>query len=163
MEEGSLRCDANISIRPYGQEEFGTKTELKNLNSFNFVRKGLEYEEKRQAEVLLSGGVIEQETRRFDDKTGKTILMRVKEGTDDYRYFPEPDLVDIVIDDAWLERVRESIPELPDARKKRYVEELGLTEYDASVLVVNKDISDFFDEMVKLRRRCKTISELVNG
>ena len=93
MEEGSLRCDANISIRPYGQEEFGTKTELKNLNSFNFVRKGLEHEEVRQAEVLRSGGVIEQETRRFDEKTGKTILMRVKEGTDDYRYFPEPDLV----------------------------------------------------------------------
>ncbi len=148
MEEGSLRCDANISIRPYGQEEFGTKTELKNLNSFNFVRKGLEYEEKRQAEVLLSGGEIKQETRRFDEKTGKTILMRVKEGTDDYRYFPEPDIVDIVIDDAWLERIRESIPELPDARKKRYVEELGLTDYDASVLVVNKPISDFFDEMV---------------
>ncbi|MEL3962524.1 Asp-tRNA(Asn)/Glu-tRNA(Gln) amidotransferase subunit GatB [Lysinibacillus endophyticus] len=148
MEEGSLRCDANISIRPYGQEEFGTKTELKNLNSFNFVRKGLEYEEKRQAEVLMAGGVIEQETRRFDEKTGKTILMRVKEGTDDYRYFPEPDLVDLQIDDAWLERVRESIPELPDARKKRYVEELGLNNYDASVLVVNKEISDFFDEMV---------------
>ncbi|SOB98995.1 aspartyl/glutamyl-tRNA(Asn/Gln) amidotransferase subunit B [Ureibacillus xyleni] len=148
MEEGSLRCDANISIRPYGQEEFGTKTELKNLNSFNFVRKGLEYEEVRQAEVLMAGGVIEQETRRFDEKTGKTILMRVKEGTDDYRYFPEPDLVDLQIDDAWLERVRASIPELPDARKKRYVEQLGLNDYDASVLVVNKEISDFFDEMV---------------
>ena len=91
MEEGSLRCDANISLRPYGQEEFGTKTELKNLNSFNFVRKGLEHEEVRQAEVLMSGGVIEQETRRYDEKTGKTILMRVKEGTDDYRYFSEPD------------------------------------------------------------------------
>lgn len=148
MEEGSLRCDANISIRPYGQEEFGTKAELKNLNSFNFVRKGLEYEEVRQAEVLMSGGEIKQETRRFDEKTGKTILMRVKEGTDDYRYFPEPDLVDLHIDDEWLERIRASIPELPDARKKRYVEELGLNNYDASVLVVNKVISDFFDEMV---------------
>ncbi|MFC7687371.1 Asp-tRNA(Asn)/Glu-tRNA(Gln) amidotransferase subunit GatB [Ureibacillus sp. GCM10028918] len=148
MEEGSLRCDANISIRPYGQEEFGTKAELKNLNSFNFVRKGLEYEEVRQAEVLMSGGEIKQETRRFDEKTGKTILMRVKEGTDDYRYFPEPDLVDLHIDDEWLERVKASIPELPDARKKRYVEELGLNNYDASVLVVNKVISDFFDEMV---------------
>lgn len=148
MEEGSLRCDANISIRPYGQKEFGTKTELKNLNSFNFVRKGLEYEEVRQAEVLMSGGEIKQETRRFDEKTGKTILMRVKEGTDDYRYYPEPDLVDLHIDDEWLERVRQSIPELPDARKKRYVEQLGLNDYDASVLVVNKEISDFFDEMV---------------
>lgn len=148
MEEGSLRCDANISLRPYGQKEFGTKTELKNLNSFNYVRKGLEYEQKRQAEVLMSGGEIKQETRRFDEKSGKTILMRVKEAADDYRYFPEPDLVDLIIDDAWLERVKASIPELPDARKKRYVEELGLTEYDASVLVVNKKISDFFDSMV---------------
>ena len=148
MEEGSLRCDANISIRPYGQEEFGTKTELKNLNSFNFVRKGLEHEEIRQAEVLRSGGVIEQETRRFDEKTGKTILMRVKEGTDDYRYFPEPDLVSLSISDEWIERVRQSIPELPDARKARYEAELGLTAYDASVLVVSKEISDFFDAMV---------------
>ena len=148
MEEGSLRCDANISIRPYGQEEFGTKTELKNLNSFNFVRKGLEHEEVRQAEVLRSGGVIEQETRRFDEKTGKTILMRIKEGTDDYRYFPEPDLVNLSISDEWIERVRQSIPELPDARKARYEAELGLTAYDASVLVVSKEISDFFDAMV---------------
>ena len=148
MEEGSLRCDANISIRPYGQEEFGTKTELKNLNSFNFVRKGLEHEEIRQAEVLRSGGVIEQETRRFDEKTGKTILMRIKEGTDDYRYFPEPDLVNLSISDEWIERVRQSIPELPDARKARYEAELGLTAYDASVLVVSKEISDFFDAMV---------------
>ncbi|GLC90453.1 Asp-tRNA(Asn)/Glu-tRNA(Gln) amidotransferase subunit GatB [Lysinibacillus piscis] len=148
MEEGSLRCDANISIRPYGQEEFGTKTELKNLNSFNFVRRGLEHEELRQANVLLSGGVIEQETRRFDEKTGKTILMRVKEGTDDYRYFPEPDLVRLSIDDAWVERVRASIPELPDARKARYEKELDLTPYDAAVLVINKDISNFFDGMV---------------
>lgn len=163
MEEGSLRCDANISLRPYGQEEFGTKTELKNLNSFNFVRKGLEYEEKRQAEVLLSGGEIKQETRRFDDKTGKTILMRVKETADDYRYFPEPDLVDIVIDDAWLERVKASIPELPDARKKRYVEELGLTEYDANVLVINKDISDFFDAMVKAGADAKLSANWLMG
>lgn len=145
MEEGSLRCDANISIRPYGQEQFGTKTELKNLNSFNFVRRGLEYEEIRQADVLSSGGIIEQETRRYDEKTGKTLLMRIKEGTDDYRYFPEPDLVDIVIDDAWLERVRAEIPELPDARKQRYVEELGLSSYDAHVLTLSKEMADFFE------------------
>ncbi|MCM3389389.1 Asp-tRNA(Asn)/Glu-tRNA(Gln) amidotransferase subunit GatB [Ureibacillus chungkukjangi] len=163
MEEGSLRCDANISIRPYGQEEFGTKAELKNLNSFNFVRKGIEHEEVRQAEVLMSGGEIQQETRRFDEKTGKTILMRVKEGTDDYRYFPEPDLVDLNIDDEWLERVRASIPELPDARKKRYVEELGLNNYDASVLVVNKVISDFFDEMVALGADSKLSANWLMG
>ncbi len=148
MEEGSLRCDANISIRPYGQEEFGTKTELKNLNSFNFVRRGLEHEEVRQAEVLSAGGIIEQETRRYDEKTGKTILMRVKEGTDDYRYFPEPDLVDLVIDDAWLERVRSEIPELPDARKQRYIEELGLSPYDAHVLTLSKDMANFFEATI---------------
>lgn len=148
MEEGSLRCDANISIRPYGQEEFGTKTELKNLNSFNFVRRGLEHEEVRQAEVLSAGGIIEQETRRYDEKTGKTILMRVKEGTDDYRYFPEPDLVDLVIDDAWLERVRAEIPELPDARKQRYIEELGLSPYDAHVLTLSKDMANFFEATI---------------
>ncbi|MDF2068502.1 Asp-tRNA(Asn)/Glu-tRNA(Gln) amidotransferase subunit GatB [Bacillus sp. Cr_A10] len=163
MEEGSLRCDANISIRPYGQEKFGTKTELKNLNSFNFVRKGLEHEELRQAQVLTSGGVIEQETRRYDEKTGKTILMRVKEGTDDYRYFPEPDLVDIVIDDAWLERVRSEIPELPDARKKRYIEELGLPAYDAMVLTLTKEMSDFFEETIALGADSKLASNWLMG
>ncbi|MDI2587024.1 Asp-tRNA(Asn)/Glu-tRNA(Gln) amidotransferase subunit GatB [Psychrobacillus sp. NEAU-3TGS] len=163
MEEGSLRCDANISLRPYGQEEFGTKAELKNLNSFSFVRKGLEHEEIRQAEVLSSGGIIEQETRRFDEKTGKTILMRVKEGTDDYRYFPEPDLVDIVIDDAWLERVRAEIPELPDARKKRYIEELGLPAYDAMVLTLTKEMSDFFEETIALGADVKLASNWLMG
>lgn len=163
MEEGSLRCDANISIRPYGQEEFGTKTELKNLNSFNFVRKGLEHEETRQAQVLTAGGIIEQETRRYDEKTGKTILMRVKEGTDDYRYFPEPDLVDLVIDDAWLERVRSEIPELPDARKRRYIEELGLPAYDAMVLTLTKEMADFFEETIALGADAKLASNWLMG
>ncbi|KZM54030.1 MULTISPECIES: Asp-tRNA(Asn)/Glu-tRNA(Gln) amidotransferase subunit GatB [Aeribacillus] len=163
MEEGSLRCDANISLRPIGQKEFGTKTELKNLNSFNFVRKGLEYEEKRQAEVLLSGGVIQQETRRFDEATGKTILMRVKEGSDDYRYFPEPDLVTLYIDDEWKERVRSSIPELPDARQKRYVEELGLPAYDAKVLTMTKEMSDFFEATVKAGADAKQASNWLMG
>ena len=163
MEEGSLRCDANISIRPYGQEEFGTKTELKNLNSFNFVRRGIEFEEKRQAEVLTSGGEIEQETRRYDEKTGKTLLMRVKEGADDYRYFPEPDLVQLSISDEWLEEVRASIPELPDARKARYVSELGLTEYDAGVLVVSKDISDFFEAMIEEKADAKLAANWLMG
>lgn len=149
MEEGSLRCDANISLRPYGQEEFGTKAELKNLNSFSFVRKGLEHEEKRQEQVLMSGGEIEQETRRFDEKTGETILMRVKEGSDDYRYFPEPDLVDIHIDQEWKDQVRASIPTLPDELKKKYVEEYKLPEYDADILTMNKKMSDFFNEMVE--------------
>ena len=150
MEEGSMRCDANISIRPYGQDEFGTKTELKNLNSFTFVKKGLEYEEKRQEQVILSGGKIEQETRRFDETTGTTKLMRVKEGSDDYRYFPEPDIVPMIISDEWMEEVRKTIPELPDARQRRYQEELGLPAYDAHVLTLTKEMSDMFEQTVAL-------------
>ena len=150
MEEGSMRCDANISIRPYGQDEFGTKTELKNLNSFTFVKKGLEYEEKRQEQVILSGGVINQETRRFDETTGTTKLMRVKEGSDDYRYFPEPDIVPMIISDEWMEEVRKTIPELPDARQRRYQEELGLPAYDAHVLTLTKEMSDMFEKTVAL-------------
>ncbi|PGT82464.1 MULTISPECIES: Asp-tRNA(Asn)/Glu-tRNA(Gln) amidotransferase subunit GatB [Bacillaceae] len=163
MEEGSLRCDANISLRPVGQEEFGTKTELKNLNSFAFVQKGLEYEEKRQEKVLRSGGVIEQETRRYDEATKKTILMRVKEGSDDYRYFPEPDLVELYIDDEWKERIRVSIPELPDARRKRYIDELGLPEYDAQVLTMTKEMSDFFEATLAVGAEAKQASNWVMG
>lgn len=163
MEEGSLRCDANISLRPVGQKEFGTKTELKNLNSFNFVRKGLEYEEIRQAEVLSEGGVIEQETRRFDDVTGKTILMRVKEGSDDYRYFPEPDMLTIHIDEEWKARMAAEIPELPDARQKRYVEEWGLPTYDAAVLTVTKETADFFEAAVAAGADAKQASNWIMG
>ncbi len=163
MEEGSLRCDANISLRPVGQEKFGTKTELKNLNSFAFVQKGLEYEEKRQEKVLRSGGVIDQETRRYDEATKKTILMRVKEGSDDYRYFPEPDLVELYIDDEWKERIRASIPELPDARRKRYIEEFGLPEYDAQVLTMTKEMSDFFEATLAAGAEAKQASNWVMG
>lgn len=163
MEEGSLRCDANISLRPRGQEAFGTKTELKNLNSFSYVKRGLEHEEKRQAEVLLAGGEILQETRRFDESTGKTILMRVKEGSDDYRYFPEPDIAPLYIDEAWKERVRASIPELPDARKAKYVAEYGLPAYDAHVLTLTKEMSDFFEEMIKLGADAKLSSNWLMG
>ncbi|MEE9727724.1 Asp-tRNA(Asn)/Glu-tRNA(Gln) amidotransferase subunit GatB [Listeria seeligeri] len=163
MEEGSMRCDANISIRPIGQEEFGVKTELKNLNSFNNVRKGIEYEEKRQAEVLLSGGIIEQETRRFEEATGKTSLMRIKEGSDDYRYFPEPDLVDLFIDDAWKERIRAEIPELPDKRQIRYINDLGLPAYDAMVLTLTKEMSDFFEATIKAGADAKQASNWLMG
>ncbi|MDQ0219826.1 Asp-tRNA(Asn)/Glu-tRNA(Gln) amidotransferase subunit GatB [Peribacillus cavernae] len=163
MEEGSLRCDANISLRPAGQKEFGTKTELKNLNSFNFVRKGLEYEEKRQEEVLSAVGVIEQETRRFDESTGKTLLMRVKEGSDDYRYFPEPDLLDLYIDEEWKARIHAEIPELPDERKKRYMEELGLSAYDAAVLTVTKETADFFEATVEKDADAKQASNWIMG
>ena len=163
MEEGSLRCDANISLRPYGQEKFGTKAELKNLNSFSYVKKGLEHEQIRQAEVLKNGGEILQETRRYDESTGKTILMRVKEGADDYRYFPEPDLVKIVIDDVWMDRVRSELPELPDARQARYVNELGLTEYDARVMTLTKEMSDFFEETISLGADTKLSTNWLMG
>ncbi|MFJ5763189.1 Asp-tRNA(Asn)/Glu-tRNA(Gln) amidotransferase subunit GatB [Neobacillus sp. NPDC093182] len=163
MEEGSLRCDANISIRPVGQEEFGTKTELKNLNSFNFVRKGLEFEEKRQREVVSNGGKIDQETRRFDEATGATLLMRVKEGSDDYRYFPEPDLLDIFIDEEWKASIAAEIPELPDQRQKRYVEELGLPVYDAKVLTVTKEMADFFEGTVAAGAEAKLASNWIMG
>ncbi|WP_414055356.1 Asp-tRNA(Asn)/Glu-tRNA(Gln) amidotransferase subunit GatB [Macrococcus equi] len=163
MEEGSLRCDANISLRPVGQEKFGTKAELKNLNSFSYVKKGLEHEVKRQEEVLLNGGEILQETRRFDESTGKTILMRVKEGSDDYRYFPEPDLVPLFIDEAWKERVRASIPELPDKRKEKYVSEYGLPAYDAHVLTLTKEMSDFFEAMIALDADAKLSSNWLMG
>ena len=148
MEEGSMRCDANISLRPYGQEAFGTKTELKNLNSFNFVKKGLAYEEKRQDQVLLAGGKIGQETRRYDEATGKTLLMRVKEGSADYRYFPEPDLPWITIAPEWVEAVKSTIPEMPDSRRARYIKEFGLPAYDAMVLTLTKEMSDFFQATV---------------
>ncbi len=148
MEEGSMRCDANISLRPYGQKEFGIKNELKNLNSFNFVRKGLAYEEKRQAQVLNAGGEIEQATRRYDETTGKTQLMRVKEGAADYRYFPEPDLPPFTVSDAWLEEIQASLPEMPADRRNRYVETYELPEYDAQILTQTLEMSDFFDASV---------------
>ncbi|MEG0285945.1 MULTISPECIES: Asp-tRNA(Asn)/Glu-tRNA(Gln) amidotransferase subunit GatB [Vagococcus] len=163
MEEGSMRCDANISLRPYGQEEFGTKAELKNLNSLNNVKMGLIHEEKRQAKVLLSGGVIQQETRKYDEATKTTILMRVKEGASDYRYFPEPDVPRIEISDEWVEEVRQSIPELPAARRTRYVEELGLPEYDAMVLTLSRDMSDFFDATISEGADAKQASNWLMG
>lgn len=163
MEEGSLRCDANISIRPVGQKEFGTKTELKNLNSFNFVRRGLEYEEMRQRNIVATGGKIEQETRRFDDVTNTTSLMRVKEGSDDYRYFPEPDLPALYIDDEWKARIRAEIPELPDARQIRYVEDFGLPLYDAEVLTVTREMADFFEATIQAGADAKLASNWLMG
>jgi len=163
MEEGSLRCDANISLRPIGQEAFGTKTELKNLNSFTFVRNGLEFEEKRQEKELLSGGEILQETRRYDEKTRETILMRVKDDADDYRVFPEPDLVPLHIDGDWKTRIRADIPELPDARKQRYIDELNLPAYDAEVLTSSKAMSDFFETAIAQGADMKQVSNWLMG
>ncbi|MFV8313411.1 Asp-tRNA(Asn)/Glu-tRNA(Gln) amidotransferase subunit GatB [Aerococcus viridans] len=163
MEEGSMRCDANISLRPYGQKEFGTKNELKNLNSFNYVRKGLAYEEKRQAQVLNAGGVIEQATRRYDESTGKTQLMRVKEGAADYRYFPEPDLPPFTVADAWLEEIQATLPEMPADRRKRYVDTYELPEYDAQILTQTLEMSDFFDATVKADADPKQASNWLMG
>lgn len=163
MEEGSLRCDANISIRPWGQEKFGTRTELKNMNSFRGVQRGLEYEEWRQAEVLDSGGQVVQETLRWDDAQGRTISMRGKEEAHDYRYFPDPDLVEIHIDDEWKARVRATIPELPDARQARYASELGLPSYDAGVITSSKKLADFFEESLNYTKDAKAVSNWIMG
>ncbi len=163
MEEGSLRCDANISLRPYGQDEFGTKTELKNLNSFNFVRRGIANEVERQEKILLSGGEIEQQTRRYDETTGQTVLMRVKGSANDYRFINDPNISEIHIDQDWVERVRAEIPELPDARKQRYVSELDLPDYDAMVLTLTKEMSDFFDATVAAGADAKLASNWLMG
>ncbi|HLR23126.1 MAG TPA: Asp-tRNA(Asn)/Glu-tRNA(Gln) amidotransferase subunit GatB [Pseudogracilibacillus sp.] len=163
MEEGSLRCDANISLRPEGQEEFGTKVELKNLNSFAFVKSGLEYEEKRQAKILSEGGKMEQETRRYDEKTKKTTLMRIKDSADDYRLFPDPDIVPLEIDAAWKEKIRAEIPELPDARKQRYVEEMELSAYDAGVITASKEMADFFEAAVDHGGDAKLVANWLMG
>ncbi|MGX4645342.1 Asp-tRNA(Asn)/Glu-tRNA(Gln) amidotransferase subunit GatB [Holzapfeliella sp. JNUCC 80] len=163
MEEGSMRVDTNISLRPIGQEELGEKAELKNLNSFNHVRLGLAYEEKRQAEILLAGGEIKPETRRFDETTGQTYLLRVKEGKDDYRYFPEPDIPGFHVADSWVEEIRSQIPEMPDVRRKRYVSELGIPEYDANILTQTKEMSDFFNETVENGGDAKLASNWLMG
>lgn len=163
MEEGSLRCDANISLRPLGQEEFGTKTELKNLNSFNYVRRGIIDEVKRQADILLAGGVIQQETRRYNEATGKTELMRIKGGADDYRFLSDPDLPEIFIDEDWKARIKAEIPELPDARKERYMNELELPAYDAMVLTLTKAMSDFFEATVAAGADAKLASNWLMG
>ena len=163
MEEGSMRCDANISLRPYGQEEFGTKAEIKNLNSLNFVRRGLIFEEKRQAKVLLSGGEIQQETRRFEEATNSTSLMRVKEGSADYRFFPEPDVPHFEISDEWVEKVRQSLPEMPAARRARYIADFELPEYDAMVLTLTREMSDFFDATITAGADAKQASNWLMG
>ncbi|MDU7058314.1 MAG: Asp-tRNA(Asn)/Glu-tRNA(Gln) amidotransferase subunit GatB [Ligilactobacillus salivarius] len=148
MEEGSMRADVNVSIAPIGSDKLGVRTEMKNLNSFEHVRKGIQYEVKRQERLLMSGGEVEQETRRFDEPSGETILMRSKEEANDYRYFPEPDLPPIHINDDWIEEVRASIPEMPDKRRERYTQDWGIPAYDAGVLTQTKEMSDFYDATV---------------
>jgi aspartyl-tRNA(Asn)/glutamyl-tRNA(Gln) amidotransferase subunit B len=163
MEEGSFRCDANVSLMPVGSDTFGTRAELKNINSFRFVKQAIEYEMERQEELLDEGGKVVQETRLFDPATGTTRSMRGKEEAHDYRYFPDPDLVPIVIGNDWIEEVRNSLPELPDAKRKRYQEELGLPEYDAEVLAASREIADYFDACVALYPQAKQVSNWVMG
>ncbi|GLG01247.1 aspartyl/glutamyl-tRNA(Asn/Gln) amidotransferase subunit B [Alicyclobacillus hesperidum subsp. aegles] len=161
MEEGSLRCDANISLRPVGSTTFGNKAELKNMNSFRNVQRGLEYEVERQRELYEAGESVVQETRRFDEATQTTISMRSKEEAHDYRYFPEPDLVDLDIDDAWLAQIRASIPELPAAKRRRYEEELGLPAYDAGVLTADPKTAAYYEQVLAAGADAKAASNWV--
>ncbi len=146
MEKGHLRCDANVSVRPKGAEKFGTKAEVKNLNSFRFLKAALDYEIARQVEALEGGGAISQETRLYDPDAGVTVGMRSKEHAHDYRYFPEPDLLPLRISDAWRERIRGEMPELPPARRTRFVRDFGLREYDSQVLTSSRELADYFEK-----------------
>lgn len=161
MNEGSLRCDVNLSVRQKGEEKFGTRTEMKNLNSFAFIEKAIEYEFKRQIEVIESGDYVIQETRRYDQANGKTFSMRKKEDANDYRYFPDPDLAPIVTSSERLAEITATIPMLPDARKKIYVESYGLTAYDAEILTNDKAIADFFEDCAKQTKHTKILANLI--
>lgn len=163
MEEGSLRCDANISLKPEGQEKFGTKTEIKNMNSFKALEKALQYEANRQLEILNEGGVIHQETRRWDDQKGITSIMRSKEQAHDYRYFPEPDLVTMNISSEWIEEIRSKLPELPDKKRQRFISSYGIPEYDAGVLTSSIKLADFFEDCVKSGGDAKAVSNWIMG
>jgi len=163
MEEGSFRCDANVSVRPKGQKEFGTRTELKNMNSFRYVEKALEYEIKRQIAVLNEGEQVIQETRLWDTNQGITISMRGKEEAHDYRYFPDPDLVPLRIDKTWVEEIRSSLPELPDEKKGRFIRDYGIPEYDAEILTSTKAMAFYYEECVRLFPEPKTISNWMMG
>jgi aspartyl-tRNA(Asn)/glutamyl-tRNA(Gln) amidotransferase subunit B len=163
MEEGSLRCDANVSVRPVGQKEFGTKAEVKNVNSFRFIREALEYEIERQIELIESGGKVVQETRLYNAHEGKTYGMRSKERAHDYRYFPEPDLLPLVVDKKWQKKIEASMPELPDARRQRFVREFGITPYDAEVLTASKSFADQFEEAAKAAKSPKRVANLVQS
>src|SRR3989454_246532 len=153
MEEGSLRCDANVSVRPRGQQKLGVKTEIKNMNSFRSVQRALEYEAQRQIELIRSGHTIHQETRGWVETRGITVSQRSKEHADDYRYFPEPDLPPLIISRAWIEELRVQLPELPDTRRLRYQSEYGLSVQDANVLTEDKALGDYFERVVAVSRR----------
>ena len=163
MQEGSLRCDANLSLMPIGSEKLGTRAEVKNMNSMKAIQKAMEFEEIRQAEVLDNGELVIQETRRWDDNKGVTVSMRSKELAHDYRYFPEPDLVPIVVEEDWIEEIRMTLPELAEARMKRFVSEYEIPEYDARVLTLTKAMAEFYENCVKEYTIPKTVSNWVMG
>jgi len=163
MEEGSLRCDANVSVRLRGEKQFGTKAEVKNVNSFRFIREALEYEVDRQIGLLESGGKVTQETRLYDAKEGKTYSMRSKEEAHDYRYFPEPDLLPLVVNEKWQSAIRKSLPELPEARRLRMIADYGITEYDAQVLTSSKTLADEFELAAKRAENPKRVANLVQS
>jgi aspartyl-tRNA(Asn)/glutamyl-tRNA(Gln) amidotransferase subunit B len=163
MEEGSLRCDANISVRPRGQKEFGTKTEVKNVNSFRFIKQALEYEIERHIGILESGGKIAQETRLYNSHEGKTYGMRSKEQAHDYRYFPEPDLLPLAVDEKWQTAIRASLPELPEARRERMMKEYGITAGDAHALTMTRALADQFESAARRAKNPKRVANLVQS
>jgi aspartyl-tRNA(Asn)/glutamyl-tRNA(Gln) amidotransferase subunit B len=163
MEEGGFRCDANVSIRPVGQKEFGTRAELKNLNSFKFIQKAIEYEVDRQIKIVEQGDTVKQETRLYDSDRNETFPMRSKEEAHDYRYFPDPDLVPIMIDDEWIAELQKTIPELPEQKRKRFEKDYGIPEYDTGVLTSSKSLADYFEQCAKLFPKPKIISNWLMG
>jgi len=164
MQEGSFRCDANVSVRPKGQVEFGTRAELKNINSFRFVEKAIDIEVERQIDILESGGRVVQETRLYDSEKNQTRSMRSKEEANDYRYFPDPDLPQMVLEDSFIEEIRAELPELPGARCERFINEYGLSDYDAQTLTGNRDLADYYEQaVVILPTQPKLIANWVNG
>jgi aspartyl-tRNA(Asn)/glutamyl-tRNA(Gln) amidotransferase subunit B len=163
MEEGSLRCDGNISVRPRGQKSFGTKTEVKNVNSFRYIREALAYEIDRQIELIESGGKVTQETRLYNSNEGKTYSMRSKEQAHDYRYFPEPDLLPLVVDEKWRAEIRNTLPELPEARRRRMISDYLITEQDAAVLTLTRSLADQFEEAARAARNPKRVANLVQS
>ena len=163
MEEGSMRCDVNISLAPKGSDVLGTKNEIKNMNSIANIGKAVDYEINRQKEVLEAGGEIYQETRRFDEKSGTTIAMRRKEGTVDYKYFPEPNIFPVRLSPEWIKEIQDHMPELPEVRRERYAAEYGLSAHDISILIANKEISDFYEKVMTFSKNAKGVCNWLLG
>jgi len=161
MQEGSFRCDANISLRPRGQQEFGTRTELKNMNSFRNVQLALEYEVRRQRDLLLEGGTVIQQTLLWDADRGRTEPMRGKEEAHDYRYFPDPDLIPVQVDEPWIEQVRSELPELPDKRRQRFISQFELTDYDAAILTASRELADYFETALQTFANAKKLANFI--